>query len=71
MKRVLAYSENVLVSVQIVVHKKSGFNIDPYHGDAAADLMADFFEQSAKDPEHWNEISRGSLERVKAKCVTY
>ena len=55
--------------MQIVVHKTSGFNIDPYHGDAAAELMADFFEQSAKDPEHWNAISRGSLERIKAKCV--
>lgn len=56
-----------LCVTQIVVHKKSGFNIDPYHGDAAAELMADFFEQSAQDPEQWNAISRGSLERVKAK----
>lgn len=54
---------------QIVVQNKSGFNIDPYHGNAAAELMADFFEESAKDPEHWNAISRGSLERIKAKCA--
>lgn len=54
-----------------MVHKKSGFNIDPYHGNAAAELMADFFEQSAKDPEHWDAISRGSLERIKAKCAIH
>jgi hypothetical protein len=52
-----------------VVHKKSGFSIDPYHGDAAAALMADFFEGAARDPAQWHAISRGSLERVKAKCA--
>ena len=52
-----------------MVHNKSGFNIDPYHGNAAAELMADFFEESKKDPERWDAISRGSLERIKAKCV--
>ena len=52
-----------------MVHKKSGFSIDPYHGDDAAALMADFFEGAARDPQQWHAISRGSLERVKAKCA--
>lgn len=53
--------------LQIVVHKKSGFSIDPYHGEAAAELMADFFEASAKDAEHWMQVSRASLARIKEK----
>jgi hypothetical protein len=57
------------VCIQIVVHKKSGFSIDPYHGEKAAELMADFFEAAAKDPEHWLRISRGALLRIKEKCA--
>lgn len=30
---------------EIVQHGQSGFHIDPYHGDAAAEVMADFFDK--------------------------
>lgn len=30
---------------EIVVNKKSGFHIDPYHGEQAANTIADFFER--------------------------
>ncbi|DBB12256.1 hypothetical protein WJX82_005134 [Trebouxia sp. C0006] len=50
--------------VEIIEQNKSGFNIDPYHGEAAAELMADFFEKCTKEKEHWNEISKGAIERI-------
>jgi sucrose synthase len=55
--------------LQIVVDKKSGFSIDPYHGSEAAEKMANFFEESAKNPDSWLEVSRGSLARVQEKCA--
>lgn len=38
--------------LEIIEHGVSGFHIDPNDGTAAADLMADFFERSAANPEH-------------------
>jgi sucrose synthase len=51
--------------VEIIQHGKSGFHIDPYHGDKAATLMADFFEDAVKDRTRWDEISQGALERIR------
>nr|AGM14949.1 sucrose synthase 4 [Hevea brasiliensis] len=52
---------------EIIVHGKSGFNIDPYHGDQAAELLVDFFEKSKADPSHWNNISQGAMQRIQEK----
>ena len=52
--------------VEIIEQNKSGFNIDPYHGEAAAELMADFFEKCAKDKDHWREMSDGAIERIRS-----
>ncbi|GAB4822774.1 hypothetical protein N2152v2_009820 [Parachlorella kessleri] len=49
---------------EIIKNKKSGFHIDPYHGDVSADIMADFFERSAKEPAYWDKISKASMERI-------
>eukprot|EP00879_Flechtneria_rotunda_P003731 GHRR01003969.1.p1 GENE.GHRR01003969.1~~GHRR01003969.1.p1 ORF type:complete len:403 (+),score=134.37 GHRR01003969.1:1581-2789(+) len=49
---------------EIIKHGKSGFHIDPYHGTAAADIMADFFERCTKDPTFWGRISNSGLERI-------
>ena len=35
---------------EIIVHGKSGFHIDPYHGDRAAEILVEFFEKSKADP---------------------
>lgn len=51
---------------EIIEQNKSGFNIDPYHGEAAAELMADFFEKCAKDQDHWREMSDGAIERIRS-----
>ncbi|EEF46212.1 sucrose synthase, putative [Ricinus communis] len=52
---------------EIIVHGKSGFNIDPYHGDQAAELLVEFFEKCKADPCVWDEISKGGLQRIQEK----
>ncbi|KAL4340314.1 hypothetical protein GQ457_08G003670 [Hibiscus cannabinus] len=52
---------------EIIVHGKSGFNIDPYHGDQAAEILIDFFEKCKTDPSHWTNISEGGLKRIEEK----
>ncbi|KAL2503375.1 Sucrose synthase 4 [Forsythia ovata] len=52
---------------EIIVHGKSGFHIDPYHGEQVADLLINFFEKSKKDPSHWETISMGGLKRIQEK----
>ncbi|KAF9604034.1 hypothetical protein IFM89_001394, partial [Coptis chinensis] len=49
---------------EIIEHGISGFHIDPYHPDQAADLLASFFEQCKKDPSHWDKISSAGLQRI-------
>ncbi|KAL9242187.1 hypothetical protein vseg_016212 [Gypsophila vaccaria] len=52
---------------EIIVNEKSGFHIDPYHGDKAADLLVDFFLKCKADPSHWDAISLGGLKRIEEK----
>lgn len=49
---------------EIIKNGKSGFHIDPYHGDKAADILANFFERCAREPGYWEKISKGGLERI-------
>src|SRR5262249_55166276 len=51
----------------IIENGVSGFHIDPNHGEAAAELMADFLEKCKSDPGHWDEISKQGIERVKSR----
>ncbi|KAG8063430.1 hypothetical protein GUJ93_ZPchr0003g17020 [Zizania palustris] len=52
---------------EIIEHGISGFHIDPYHPDQAANLIADFFEQCKQDPNHWVKVSDGGLHRIYEK----
>lgn len=52
---------------EIIEHRKSGFHIDPYHGEKAANLMVEFFEAVHKDEQKWIELSEGALERIYSK----
>ncbi|XP_021756725.1 sucrose synthase [Chenopodium quinoa] len=52
---------------EIIVNGKSGYHIDPYHGDKAAELLVEFFEKSTADPSHWEKISKGGLKRIEEK----
>ncbi|CAL5184654.1 unnamed protein product [Lathyrus oleraceus] len=52
---------------EIIVHGKSGYHIDPYHGDRAAETLVEFFEKSKADPTYWDKISHGGLKRIHEK----
>nr|BDC53325.1 sucrose synthase 2 [Dianthus caryophyllus] len=52
---------------EIIVNGKSGFHIDPYHGDKAAELLVEFFDKSKADPSYWDAISLGGLKRIEEK----
>ncbi|XP_074267984.1 sucrose synthase-like [Silene latifolia] len=52
---------------EIIVHGKSGFHIDPYQGDIAAQQLVHFFEKCQSDPTHWETISKGGLQRINEK----
>lgn len=53
--------------LEIIEHNTSGFHIDPNHGRKAAETIADFFEKSGNDPEHWQEISENGRRRVEER----
>jgi len=50
--------------LEIIQHNHSGFHIDPNQGAATADLIADFFEKTRENPQEWERISQGALDRV-------
>jgi sucrose synthase len=52
---------------EIIVNGISGFHIDPYQGDQVVDTLVKFFEKCKKNPEHWDEISAGGLQRIQEK----
>ena len=52
---------------EIIVDEESGFHIDPYHGEQAAERMADFFEQVHDSDEAWVKVSDAALERIRTQ----
>ncbi|KAI5387138.1 Sucrose synthase 2 [Lathyrus oleraceus] len=48
---------------EIIEHGVSGFHIDPYHPDQASELLVDFFQRCKEDPNHWNKVSDGGLQK--------
>ncbi|MCB1154184.1 sucrose synthase [bacterium] len=53
--------------LEIIVHGASGFHIDPNHGEDNANLLAEFFERCAAEPEYWSTISEGGIHRVRTR----
>ena len=51
---------------EIIEDGKSGYHIDPNHGELAAQRIAKFLELCRDEAYHWEHISRGGLERVNA-----
>ncbi|KAK9161620.1 hypothetical protein Syun_007961 [Stephania yunnanensis] len=49
---------------EIIENGMSGFHIDPYHPNQAANIMVDFFERCKKEPSYWNKISDAGLQRI-------
>ncbi len=50
--------------LEIIEHGRSGFHIDPNHGDKASTILVDFFRKCAEDSEYWEKISRQGRQRV-------
>jgi sucrose synthase len=50
--------------LEVIEHGISGFHIDPNHGNRVADLIADFFNTCKKNPDLWNKVSKGAIQRV-------
>lgn len=53
--------------LEIIVDNRSGFHINPNHGETAAKRIADFFEQCTEDPGYWDTLSNGAIQRVEEK----
>ncbi len=53
--------------LEIIEDGKSGFHIDPNHGEEAAEAIADFLERCAGDPAYWDKLSAGSIARVQSR----
>jgi sucrose synthase len=53
--------------LEIIQHGVSGFHIDPNDGSTAVAAIADFLEDAAENPSHWERLSQGSLARVEAR----
>lgn len=51
---------------EIIVDGESGFHIDPYHGEEAAEKLANFFERCQQEEGYWEQISKAGLKRIEA-----
>lgn len=58
--------------MEIIENGISGFHIDPYHPDKAADLMVEFFQRCKNDSSYWEKISGQALQRIyeRLTCVS-
>lgn len=52
---------------EIIEHGISGYQIDPYHPDEAAEDIAAFFEKCKTDPSIWTKISEAGVERINSR----
>ncbi|MGB5223195.1 MAG: sucrose synthase [Polyangiales bacterium] len=53
--------------LEIIEDGKSGFHIDPTQGDESTQKMLDFFRACQKDPETWERLSKGGIQRVEER----
>lgn len=53
--------------LEIIENGKSGFHIDPNHGEESAEKMAEFFAEAETNPQKWEMISEGSMQRVRER----
>ena len=52
---------------EIIEDGISGFHIDPNHGHRAAERLVEFFTRCAEQPDYWDRLSRGALDRIEAR----
>ena len=49
---------------EIIIDGVSGFHIDPLNGDESSGKIANFFQKCKIDPNFWNMVSNGGLQRL-------
>jgi sucrose synthase len=52
---------------EIIEHARSGFHIDPNHGEKAAEAMGEFLTECRGDPNRWGELSEAAIARVRSR----
>lgn len=52
--------------LEIIENEKSGFHIDPNHGEQSAEIIADFFLRAKTDSGYWESFSKEAVKRVKS-----
>jgi len=53
--------------LEIIEHGKSGFHIDPNHGEMSSNLIVEFIEKVQTNPSYWESISDGGMRRVEER----
>lgn len=53
--------------LEIIQDGKSGFHIDPNHGEKSVEKISGFFDRCQEDPGYWDNISRNSIDRVEER----
>ncbi len=53
--------------LEIIENGKSGFHIDPNHGDRASAAIAEFFKRCKDNPDYYEQISSQALARVEER----
>jgi sucrose synthase len=53
--------------LEIIENGVSGFHIDPNHGDRAATIIAEFVSRCRDEPDYWQRISAGAVQRVQRR----
>jgi len=52
---------------EIIESGRSGFHIDPNHGEEAVATISAFLSRCAEDPTVWDELSQGGIDRVRQR----
>jgi sucrose synthase len=52
---------------EIIENGVSGYHIDPYQGQKAAELIADVFQRAMDDPSTWDALSQAGLDRIRER----
>lgn len=53
--------------LEIIVDGRSGFHLDPNHGEEATAKISEFFRRCEDDPGTWDRLSQGALQRVRER----
>ncbi len=53
--------------LEIIENGKSGFHIDPNHGDRASNTLVKFFKRCVKEKDYWKTISENAIKRIEQR----